>query len=176
MSSNIEQIEFIEHDLCNMKLIGIPGGGKTRTIIEKIINMKNDKIIDKNENFLILTFSRKSREDFLNKGNERINNLFVQDNVRTIHSLSAKIMQNLFNKTSSNLNTLIAGLFHLLKDNNINFSNVKCLRNCKYIFVDEAQDISDIQYNTIIKISEICEANVIMIRSRSKYISISRWI
>jgi len=163
MSSNTEQLEFINHNLCNMKLIGIPGGGKTRTIIEKIISMRNNHIIEKNENFLILTFSRKSREDFLNKGQERIDKLFMPDNVRTIHSVSAIIMRNLFNKTSSNLNTLIAGLYHLLKYNDINFSNVKCLRNCKYIFVDEAQDISDIQYNTIIKISEICEANVIMI-------------
>ena len=163
MNSNIEQLKFINHDLCDMKLIGIPGGGKTRTIIEKIIHMKNDGIIEKNENFLILTFSRKSREDFLNKGQERINKLFINDNVRTIHSVSAIIMRNLFNKTSSNLNTLIAGLYHLLKYNDIDFSNVKCLRNCKYIFVDEAQDISDIQYNTILKISEICKANVIMI-------------
>ena len=163
MNSNIEQLKFINHDLCDMKLIGIPGGGKTRTIIEKIIHMKNDGIIVKNENFLILTFSRKSREDFLNKGQERINKLFINDNVRTIHSVSAIIMRNLFNKTSSNLNTLIAGLYHLLKYNDIDFSNVKCLRNCKYIFVDEAQDISDIQYNTILKISEICKANVIMI-------------
>ena len=65
MSSNTEQLEFINHNLCNMKLIGIPGGGKTRTIIEKIISMRNNHIIEKNENFLILTFSRKSREDFL---------------------------------------------------------------------------------------------------------------
>ena len=103
MNSNIEQLKFINHDLCDMKLIGIPGGGKTRTIIEKIIHMKNDGIIEKNENFLILTFSRKSREDFLNKGQERINKLFINDNVRTIHSVSAIIMRNLFNKTSSTL-------------------------------------------------------------------------
>ena len=43
MSSNKEQLDFINKTTKNMKLIGIPGGGKTRTIIEKIIHMKKKR-------------------------------------------------------------------------------------------------------------------------------------
>ena len=34
---NKEQLEFIKSDLNNSCLIGIPGGGKTTTIIKKIL-------------------------------------------------------------------------------------------------------------------------------------------
>ena len=74
MSSNSEQLYFINKTSKNMKLIGIPGGGKTRTIIEKIIYMKKIGEIKTNHDFLILTFSRKSREDFLVKGQEKDKN------------------------------------------------------------------------------------------------------
>ena len=163
MSSNSEQLYFINKTTKNMKLIGIPGGGKTRTIIEKIIYMKKIGEIKTNHDFLILTFSRKSREDFLVKGQEKDKNGFSNDNVRTIHSLSAIVMKKVFNKTLKNINTLVAGLYHLLETNEINFNNIQCLKNCKYIFVDEAQDISEIQYLTIQKISSICNGSTIMI-------------
>lgn len=163
MSSNKEQLDFINKTTKNMKLIGIPGGGKTRTIIEKIIHMKKNGEIETNKDFLILTFSRKSREDFLVKGKEKDKKIFYNDNVRTIHSLSAIVMKNVFNKNLSNINTLVAGLYHLLETNEVDFSNVQCLKKCKYIFVDEAQDISEIQYLTIQKISSICNGSTIMI-------------
>ena len=35
--TNEKQLEFIEHELCNMSLKGIPGGGKTKSIIDKIL-------------------------------------------------------------------------------------------------------------------------------------------
>ena len=38
--------------------------------------MRNNNILKKIENFLILTFSRKSR-DFLNKGQERIDEIII---------------------------------------------------------------------------------------------------
>ena len=163
MSSNNEQLYFINKKTNNMKLIGIPGGGKTRTIIEKIIHMKKVGEIETNRDFLILTFSRKSREDFLVKGQERDKKGFFNDNVRTIHSLSAIVMKNVFNKSLKNINTLVAGLYHLLETNEVDFNNVRCLKNCKYIFVDEAQDISEIQYLTIQKISNICNGYTILI-------------
>ena len=163
MASNDEQLYFINKPTTNMKLIGIPGGGKTRTIIEKIIYMKKVGEIKTNHDFLILTFSRKAREDFLVKGDKKDNKVFMNDNVRTIHSLSAIVMKNVFNKTLKNINTLVAGLYHLLETNKVDFNSVRCLKNCKYIFVDEAQDISEIQYLTIKKISSICNSYTIMI-------------
>ena len=164
MSSNTELNEFINTNNTNIKLIGIPGGGKTRTIIEKVINMIETHIISKSNEFIILTFSKKSREDFLTKGQIKNSKIFKNDNTRTIHSLSKLCMHNMFGKNPKNVNTLVSGFFHLLScEENINFQSVNCLKNCKYIFIDEAQDISEVQYETIMKIGEICKAYTIMI-------------
>lgn len=164
MSSNEEQLYFINHDIDDMSLIGIPGGGKTRTIIEKIFTMKQKKQIDKPSDFLILTFSRKARIDFLNKGQNKCNKLFKLDNIRTIHSVSALILKKIFGKSCKNINTLIAGVSHQLHSNTIeNLDKVSCLKKCKCIFVDEAQDISNIQYNLIKQVASILDIKVIMI-------------
>jgi len=164
MCSNTEQNEFINMNNTNIKLIGIPGGGKTRTIIEKVLNMIETHIISKSNEFIILTFSKKSREDFLTKGQIKNCKIFKNDNTRTIHSLSKLCMHNIFRKNPKNVNTLVSGFFHLLStEENINFDSVNCLKKCKYIFIDEAQDISEVQYETILKIGEICKAYTIMI-------------
>ncbi len=163
MVINTEQNEFIKHPLCDMKLIGIPGGGKTKTTIDKIVYMKQNKIIKIKSEFLILTFSKKAREDFLKKGTRKDDKLFSKDNIRTIHSLSGLLLFKNFKKNFSDLNTVIAGLYYHLTNNDVNLSSVQCLKKCKYIFVDEAQDISEIQYKTIVKLSELCGANLLLI-------------
>ena len=55
------QIKFINSKLDDCKLLGIPGGGKTRCIIEKIKKCFENKIFNNNFDFLILTFSKRSR-------------------------------------------------------------------------------------------------------------------
>ncbi len=41
--------------------------------------------------------------------------------------------------------------------------SVPCLKSVKYVFVDEAQDLSEEQYNTIILISKHLKASVVMV-------------
>ena len=53
---NEEQLEFIHTEAEAMKLLGIPGGGKTKTIIDKIMYMHHTGLITKNSEFMILTF------------------------------------------------------------------------------------------------------------------------
>ena len=138
MTSNEEQLQFINHPLCDMCLLGIPGGGKTKTIIDKIYHMKNNKEILNGSEFLLSTFSRKARLDFLEKGKLKCKKTFKNDNIRTVHSIAGLILKNVFGKTCSNLNTLIAGVNHLLNTTeNINLDKVGCLKKCKSIFVDE---------------------------------------
>ena len=161
---NEEQDRFIKHDVCDMSLRGIPGGGKTRSIIEKVIYLKSIGYITKAHNFLILTFTNNAQKDFLKKGKIRNNKLFTKSNVRTIHSLSGTIMSSLFNNKSSNLATIVAGLLNILeKDESLDISKLQCLRHCKIIFVDEAQDISDVQHRMIMKISEKIDCRIIMV-------------
>ena len=65
---NEEQKSFINSDLIDLKLIGIPGGGKTRCIIEKINRHFLVEDYTDNSDFLILSFSKRCRFDFINKG------------------------------------------------------------------------------------------------------------
>ena len=51
---NEEQLEFINSPLENSKLLGIPGGGKTQSIIGKVLRHSKDKEITLNNQFLIM--------------------------------------------------------------------------------------------------------------------------
>ena len=72
---NKEQEAFVRHPLCNMRLIGIPGGGKTTTVIKKILYHVElgELSID---SFLLITFSRRACEDFIQKGSSNQKNFF----------------------------------------------------------------------------------------------------
>lgn len=162
--TNEKQLEFIEHELCNMSLKGIPGGGKTKSIIDKIIYLNDQNIIQSSQDFLILTFTKNAKGDFLRKGKLKKSKLFNDKNVKTIHSLSGTIFNKQFGKTSSNLSTVVASLLYYLENNKLSELNeVSCLKKCKVIFVDESQDISEIQYKVIKSLSEKLGIYVIMI-------------
>mgnify|MGYP006127652743 FL=1 len=162
--SNDQQLEFINHDLCDMSLMGVPGGGKTKTTIDMVVHLKGIGVIRSNGEFLILTFTKNARKDFKLKGKRLDDKLFTDNNVKTIHSLSGIIFNKLTDKTSSNLSTVVASLlYHLEHDSTLDLSCIACLKKCKVIFVDEAQDISDVQYKVIKEISSRIGCNVIMI-------------
>jgi DNA polymerase III epsilon subunit-like protein len=162
--SNSEQLKFITYDLCDMSLKGIPGGGKTKSIIDKILYLYDKRVIKSSQDFLILTFTKNSKKDFLRKGKLKNSKLFNDINVKTIHSLSGTIFNKQFSKNSSNLSTIVASLLYYLENDKLSLLNeVACLKKCKVIFVDEAQDISEIQYKVIKLISEKLGIYVIMI-------------
>ena len=160
---NQSQLEFINSSLIDLKLIGIPGGGKTRCIIEKIIQHfdKNDYNCD--TNFLILSFSKRCRFDFINKG-KIYPKRFNRNNVKTLHSLSQTIVNFFSDKNSSCLDTIIVAAKNIItkldKDDLIKLS---ILSNLKSIYLDEAQDISDSQYNFIILLKKKLNCNLIMV-------------
>jgi superfamily I DNA/RNA helicase len=130
----------------NTTLIGNPGCGKTRTIINYCIDN-----FSKKSDFLIITFSNKAQTDFIEKG-KRISNLFSIYNCKTVHKLACLISKNISKKSTENsLNTLILSTLKLIKNEDI--SHISFLKNCKIIFIDEAQDINQNQYNLILEIS-----------------------
>ena len=137
-----EQLKFINNrDIQNCIIIGNPGCGKTKTIIDFCINNSS-----KSNEFLIITFSKKAQLDLINKGQKLSNNFNIY-NIKTIHSLSATIFKKLFNKSSENINTLILATYKNIIDKDI--SIVSCLKKCRFIIIDEAQDINENQYNLI---------------------------
>ena len=127
----------------NLTIIGNPGCGKTKFIIDYCIHY-----FTKKNDFIIITFSNKAQIDFIEKG-KRISNIFSNYNCKTIHKLAYLISKNVINKSSeSNLNTLILSTLKIIKNEDI--SQISFLKNCKIIFIDEAQDINENQYNLIL--------------------------
>ena len=154
-SLNKDQLDFIVSPIQHAKLLGNPGCGKTRSIIEFIINKK----LAKNE-FFVTTFSRSAKEDFLKKGKQK-SKVFTDKNVRTIHSLSFEIYKKITRATSKFLNTLIISTKEHLAQNPDAVKDF--LKDIKVIVVDEAQDISKTQYDFIMTLSEICDCKVILV-------------
>ncbi len=143
---NQQQALFVKSDIEQCRLIGNPGCGKTRSIIEFVIDKYKNKCIKTSTHFMIITFSKMAQQDFLTKGKLSSNpKLFTSINVRTIHSIASSIYKKLFNGTSISINTIILATLRTIKDG-CDLNKIACVRNCKFIIVDEAQDISKNQY------------------------------
>ena len=160
---NEEQIDFIQSKLEDSCLLGIPGGGKTASIIGKIIYHYNIGNIKKNNEFLILSFSRRACHDFIEKGQRQNKKLFNSKNIRTLHSLAGKILVNILEKKSSSQDTVIIAANDLVFQHKNQVLEMIEFKNLKTIFVDEAQDISEIQYDLIKNIQIITGCKVIMV-------------
>jgi len=160
---NEEQLSFINEPLDSCKLLGIPGGGKTQSIIGKILYNYTNNIITKNNQFLILTFSRRACNDFFEKGKKQNKILFNKKNIRTIHSLSGKIVYTILQKKSSSQDTVIISSVELINNNKEEILEMDEFNSLKVIFVDEAQDISFIQYKFIVEIGKITNSSIILI-------------
>ncbi len=142
---NKEQINFIKSKLEDSCLIGIPGGGKTTTIIKKILYHINKQELGIND-FIIITFSKKACQDFISRGDNLIKNIFSKNNVKTLHSLAGTIINKLDKTKSESIEIVICkALNYITQYKEEELKKIKCLKNLKLIIIDEAQDISEIQ-------------------------------
>jgi superfamily I DNA/RNA helicase len=158
------QKKFIESDIKDAIVLGNPGCGKTKTIIEYCLDKKRKREITKPSQFLIISFSKKAQLDFVRKGKLKDNQLFTTQNISTIHSLSYKILKKNINKTTEDISICVLACLKLLQNNNeFDLKSVQCLKNIKFIFVDEAQDINENQYNLIKMISLKLNASLILV-------------
>ena len=161
---NTNQLSFINSDIKNCIVLGYPGCGKTKTIIEYCIDKYNKKLIKNGNNFLIISFSKKAQIDFIKRGKTSSQpKLFTNKNVKTIHSLSKSIFDKLFNKSSNTINTIILATYKNLLSNSNDLINVYSLNQCSFIIIDEAQDINENQYNLIKLISTILNIPLILV-------------
>jgi DNA polymerase III epsilon subunit-like protein len=162
---NEEQLKFIHSPIEHSSLNGIPGGGKTQSIISKIIYHFLSHQFTKTSDYKLFTFSKRACSDFITKGKKHHPRIFQSGSIQTIHSLSGKLLYHITKKKSSSKNSVIMCALYLF-DKQINHKELSTyapLKDCKVIFVDEAQDISDIQYKLIMKISDFYKIPVIMI-------------
>ena len=158
-NNNEEQLFFITHNLENGKVYGPPGTGKTRTIISKISYSIEQKIFNY-DGFIVLTFSKNSMQDFI----EKLNHNECAKRVKTFHSLAGYILSILckgLKSTNQSIDTCVYRCTQLLQNNNIN--NFTYFKNTKVIFIDEAQDINITQYEFIKVLSEKLNASLILV-------------
>lgn len=161
---NPKQKEFINSPLENSKLLGIPGGGKTTIIIHKILKHTEKKDFTTNNDFLVTTFSKKACEDFICKGSKLDNKMFNSGNIKTLHSLAGTIIYTLLGKQCSSLQISIISTINLIKSKTSEeLRKIKCLKYLKIIFVDEAQDLSDIQHELVLLLKSKLEINLVLV-------------
>lgn len=164
MVLNTEQKLFVEDgEFRYTKLYGVPGGGKTRCIIEKILWLRERGTLEGPEDFLVLTFSRQACEDFLRKGQAQDQGLFRTRNIRTIHSTCSSILRDL-GKPVGNLTTLVYECLEEMRGGTGSVGDPQGPGpKKKIIFVDEAQDISELQYEWVLELGKKHGCPVLMI-------------
>ena len=174
---NAEQLAFIEgHPIAEPgRLLGVPGGGKTTSIIARLRRMCTQ---DHNASFLVVTFSCEARSDFLKKadtwpgGNGDFKCKFTDETIRTIHSLAGFILQRANSKktpnkptTARSIDTVVFRALEQLR-RETRESLVKAaplLERVRTIHVDEAQDISDVQYNFVVTLAQLLGISLVLI-------------
>jgi len=147
-----EQSSYINNDKLECsKLYACAGSGKTRCIIFRMdFLIRNDKF--KQNEILMLTFSRFTRDDFINKIAKYNITTISESNVKTIDSFA----KTLIDKNNEIDVSLLSYRFlkYLQESSSEDLKQNKKLSKIKIIFVDEAQDLNEIQYNILLLLKE----------------------
>lgn len=165
-SLNKEQRQFVmDNDFVYRKLYGVPGGGKTRCIIEKICYLQKSGIITDWKDYLVLTFSRQACEDLLLKGKRRDKTLFHAKSIRTIHSTCSSLLYHYKSDSFMNIATLVYECVDWLEKEGLTASLAedKVWASKKVILVDEAQDISELQYRLVCTLGKLYECPIVLV-------------
>lgn len=141
-----QKIYIYYKKLSDTKLIACAGSGKTKCIIERISYIITSKLL-LNTEILMLTFSRFTRDDFINKIKKYKTSNIDEHCIKTIDSF-AKIIIDSTNEVDVSLLSY-KFMKHLEKKSKKDLLSDKELSKIKCIFVDEAQDLNNIQYKII---------------------------
>lgn len=148
-----EQIKYITYpEITNTKLIACAGSGKTRSIIGRIRFMVKHGLVSKEEVFAI-TFSKPAATDF----HKKITTLYSDyetfaslKNFSTIDSLAKSILCRVKSHKSNNVEILSISLRNFLQNaSQEELETIYFHKRIKHLFVDEAQDLNQSQYDLI---------------------------
>lgn len=157
---NEKQLEFVRKPQMDGTLIGIPGGGKTQCVLERVLFL-HEKGIES----LVLTFGNAARDDFRNKGKRLRPDVFTQERnanlVRTLHSLAGTILDqdNVWLKTAV---YRAAEKLRPMTGTKLREA-IPWLANVGSIVVDEAQDISETQYELVCALKETLDVPLVLV-------------
>lgn len=162
MNFSKEQLDYIT---CNshldkgehVKLIATAGSGKTLCIIKRI-----DYII-KNDHYpaseiCVLTFSKHAREDFKDKIDKHLHSDYASVvNVMTIDSLAYNVLGDLAKSLDiSILSFVFMSELEKCRNSDEIYETFPKLKEIKMLFVDEAQDLNNVQAKIILIFKDVC--------------------
>lgn len=149
ISLDDQQLSIYHYDYDNnsaLCIIAGAGSGKTTTIISKIVKMIKEGCNP--FNFYITTFTRNAANMLKTRVKKNIDEDIVNDmNIGTFHHLAYKFLKK-YNKlnhnTATSFDKLLFDYYNLIQTDDY----IKT-ENHQYIFVDEYQDINEIQHRII---------------------------
>ena len=147
-----EQLEYIKYvNNEDTKLIACAGSGKTRCIIFRIDNLIKTKQFN-NDEILMLTFSRFTRDDFINKIKSLKIKTILDKNIKTIDSFAKHLIDD---NNEIDVSLLSYKLMQYLEQSSKEeIQKNSKISKIKIIFVDEAQDLNETQYKILAYLKE----------------------
>ena len=148
-----EQLAYITNpNLTDTKLIACAGSGKTSSIINRIKFLVDHEYVKK-ENIFAVTFSRAAAADFRRKISDKFpdyDNFCNMPNFSTIDSLAKSFLCRFKTDKSKDVEILSVAFMNYLKDlNKESIASARRIKNIKHIFVDEAQDLNQVQISIV---------------------------
>lgn len=154
-----EQAAFVEHPtIRNCKLISVPGSGKTTCIVARARYIKRNLTPDR---LLILCFQRfvaDSIRSYMTTDDDRID-------IFTIDALARKALVEFCPQNSKEVRCFSSHFHDLLLDtvSTTTAALVSCIGRYSCIFVDEAQDLNELQYQLVLHLAKRLEACLVLI-------------
>jgi len=147
MVFSLEQAKYIEYpNREHTKLIACAGSGKTKCIVHKIDYLIKNSIYDR-DSILMLTFSRFTKNDFIRKIKDENITTINRQNIRTIDSFAKYVIDK---DNSIDVKILSYTFMKYLQDSTIDELKDNDKLNCiKTVFVDEAQDLNEVQFTVL---------------------------
>lgn len=159
LTLNQQQTNIVLHDPnTNVRVLAAAGSGKTTTITAKIAHMIHTLHIN-SASILLVTFTHNAASAMSTK----IADLIGSNNVLTgtFHSISQTILSQYTDLDPDNLYH-VDELPHMFLEFIMGATGSVWASTIKYVFVDEYQDVNDIQYRTILALRR-AGANVIIV-------------
>lgn len=137
----LKYINYIEHN--HTKLLACAGSGKTRCIIARMVELIKRKIYEV-DTIRMLTFSRFTRDDFIRKIKSNNAALIPVSIISTIDKFAKQIIDP---NSTVDVSLLSFKLMTYLEETSEkDLKKNMSLSKIKIIFVDEAQDLNEVQY------------------------------
>lgn len=164
---SMEQQKIIYHpQLSHMRILAGAGSGKTETIKNRFLYMISNFNCHPND-FFMVTFTKNSAKHLCNKINiplKAANLCFDRSQCGTFHALARRVLQryNILDTVLGkiyNIDELQYHFLNFLKDRELSKHFRQTIR---HVFVDEFQDVNEVQYNIIKELGQTSESVIVV--------------